>query len=107
MLTGTSHVQDSCGQTRNDVVYTPMTAGLRVRCSRGQAYNDDCVRVVTSQGGTSITVVGAGFTYDYKIALEVIEGNITAAKYRGDILRDVILPFLPASSPSRELHPCG
>ena len=28
--------------------------------------------------------------------MEVIEGNITAAKYRDEILRDVILPFQQA-----------
>nr|KAG5712395.1 hypothetical protein BaRGS_023974 [Batillaria attramentaria] len=38
-------------------------------------------------------MVWAGFTYDHKIALEVIDGNMTAVKYRDDILRDVILPF--------------
>ena len=31
----------------------------------------------------------------------------TAARYRDEILRDVILPFQPGSSTSRELHPCG
>nr|KAG5711052.1 hypothetical protein BaRGS_013786 [Batillaria attramentaria] len=38
-------------------------------------------------------MVWAGFTYDHKIALEVIDGNMTAVKYRDDILREVILPF--------------
>nr|KAG5703565.1 hypothetical protein BaRGS_000950 [Batillaria attramentaria] len=38
-------------------------------------------------------MVWAGFTYDHKIALEVIDGNMTAVKYRDDIIRDVILPF--------------
>nr|KAG5689289.1 hypothetical protein BaRGS_033081 [Batillaria attramentaria]KAG5700507.1 hypothetical protein BaRGS_013994 [Batillaria attramentaria] len=38
-------------------------------------------------------MVWARFTYDRKIALEVIDGNMTAVKYRDDILRDVILPF--------------
>nr|KAG5698193.1 hypothetical protein BaRGS_030556 [Batillaria attramentaria] len=38
-------------------------------------------------------MVWAGFTYDHKIALEAIGGNMTAVKYRDDILRDVILPF--------------
>ena len=55
------------------------------------------MKVVSQQGGRSI-MVWAGFTYDYKITLEVIEGNMTAAKYRDEILCDVIL--LLASSPS-------
>nr|KAG5710364.1 hypothetical protein BaRGS_009080 [Batillaria attramentaria]KAG5711194.1 hypothetical protein BaRGS_004838 [Batillaria attramentaria] len=38
-------------------------------------------------------MVWAGFTYDRKIALEVIDGNMTVVKYRDDILCDVILPF--------------
>ena len=43
-------------------------------------------------------MVWAGFTYDHKIALTVIEGNMNAAKYRDEILRDVIVPF-------QEAHP--
>ena len=38
-------------------------------------------------------MVWAGFTYDHKIALRIIEGNMNAAKYRDEILRDVIVPF--------------
>ena len=41
-------------------------------------------------------MVWTGLTYEYKIALEVIEGNVTAARYRDEILRDVILPFQQA-----------
>ena len=37
-----------------------------------------------------------GFTYDHKIALKVIEGNMNAAKYREEILRDVIVPIQEA-----------
>ena len=70
---------------------------VRVRRSRGQAFSDDCVRAVTLQGGRFITV-WAGFTYDYKIALRVIEGNMNAVKYRDEILRDIIVPF-------QEAHP--
>ena len=53
------------------------------------------VRVVTSQGGGSI-MLWVDFTYDYNMALEVIEGNMTAVKYINEILRDVILPFQQA-----------
>ena len=35
----------------------------------------------------------AGFTYDHKIVLKVIEGKMTITKYRDEILRDIILPF--------------
>ena len=31
--------------------------------------------------------------YDYQIAFEVVQGNMTAAKERDEILRDVIMPF--------------
>ena len=40
-------------------------------------------------------MVWAGFTYDHK---RVIEGNMNAAKYRDEILRDIIVPF-------QEAHP--
>ena len=53
------------------------------------SFNDDCVRVVPPQGRLSI-MVWAGFTYNHKIALKVIEGNMNAVKYRDEILRDVI-----------------
>ena len=55
------------------------------------------MKVVSQQGGRSI-MVWAGFTCDCKITLEVIKGNKTAAKFRDEILHDVIL--LLASSPS-------
>ena len=41
-------------------------------------------------------MVWAGFTCDCKITLEVIKGNKTAAKFRDEILHDVILPFQQA-----------
>mgnify|MGYP003471160912 CR=1 FL=1 len=72
---------------------------VRVRRSHGQAFNNDFVRAVMSQGGRSL-MVWAGFTYDHKIALRVIEGNMNAAKYRDEILRDVIVPF-------QEAHPAS
>nr|KAG5690334.1 hypothetical protein BaRGS_027631 [Batillaria attramentaria] len=68
---------------------------LGVMASTGipvSAFNDDCVRQIPARARQSI-MVWAGFTYDHKIALEVIDGNMTAVKYRDDILRDVILPF--------------
>ena len=41
----------------------------------------------------------AGFTYDHKIPLRVIEGNMNATKYRDEILRDIIVPFQEAHPP--------
>ncbi|KAK7464517.1 hypothetical protein BaRGS_00019948, partial [Batillaria attramentaria] len=42
---------------------------VRVRRSRGQAFNDDCVRQIPARARQSV-LVWAGFTYDHKIALE-------------------------------------
>ena len=53
------------------------------------------VRVVPLRGRLSI-MVWAGFTYNHKIALKVIGGNMNAVKYRDEILRDVIMPFQQA-----------
>lgn len=64
----------------------------RVRRTAGQAFNEDCLRIVSAQGARSI-MVWAGFTNDHKIGLRIIEGNMNAVRYRDDILSDVILPF--------------
>nr|KAG5689122.1 hypothetical protein BaRGS_013883 [Batillaria attramentaria] len=57
-----------------------------------QQYNELISLLVHVFNASSI-MVWAGFIYDHKIVLEVIDGNMTAVKYRDDILRDVILPF--------------
>ena len=49
-----------------------------------------------SQAGSFI-MVWAGFTYDCRIALEVIKGNMIATKYR-DVLPDVFQQAQPAEN---------
>ena len=41
-------------------------------------------------------MVWAGLTYNHKITLRVIEGNMNTTKYRDEILYDIIVPFQEA-----------
>ena len=73
---------------------TPMTGGYKFAAPVEKL----TTMTVTAQGSRS-TMAWAGFTYDYKTVLEVIKGNMTATKYRYEILHDFILPFQQAHEP--------
>lgn len=69
----------------------------RVRRLQGEAFNDECVQPVTAFGGGSV-MAWAGFTAEHKIGLKFIVGNLNAAGYRDEILRDTVLPFIQANA---------
>ena len=65
----------------------------RVYRRRGERFADGCVVERDRFGGGSVMVWG-GISYGLKSQLVVIDGNLTAARYRDEILRPQVIPFL-------------
>lgn len=65
----------------------------RVYRRRGERFADACVVERDRFGGGSVMVWG-GISHGLKSHLVVIDGNLTAARYRDEILRPHVVPFL-------------
>lgn len=60
---------------------------------RGERFADVNVRERNVFGGGSVMVWG-GFSFRHRTPLQVIVGNINAVRYRDEIVRPLVLPFL-------------
>ena len=67
----------------------------RVYRRPGERYSDACVVQRTRFGGGSVMVWG-GITCHDRTPLYVIQGNLTAVRYRDEILRPFVLPLIQA-----------
>lgn len=65
----------------------------RVFRRRGERYNNNCVLERDKFGGGGVMVWG-GICHGRKTRLVIVEGNMTAARYRDVILQPVVLPFV-------------
>ena len=66
---------------------------VRVFRRRGERYADPCVKEVDKFGRGSVMVWG-GIRNDEKIGLIVIAGNLNAQRYRDEVLRTVVVPYI-------------
>ena len=62
------------------------------RCDN-EHYADACVVQCAGFGGGSVTVWG-GITSHGRTQLVIVAGNLTAIRYRDEIIRPLVLPFL-------------
>lgn len=65
----------------------------RVYRRTGERYADPCVVQRRAFGGGSVMVWG-GITSTGRTALQVVDGNLTAAQYRDEILQPHVVPFI-------------
>lgn len=75
----------------------------RVYRRRGERYADNCVVERRPYGGGGVMVWG-GFTAHRRTQLVVIRGNLNGLRYRDDIVRQHIVPFVNALRPQHILQ---
>ena len=68
----------------------------RVYRRLGERYSDACVREVDRFGGGGSVMVWGGISHGVKTPLVVIQGNLTAVRYRDQVLMPHILPLVTA-----------
>ena len=76
---------------------------VRVWRRRGERFHEDCVQQVVLQGGGSVMVWG-GFSANFRTPLYHIQGHLTGARYRDEILRPIALPLLRRIGPQAILQ---
>ncbi|KAK7110617.1 hypothetical protein V1264_014458 [Littorina saxatilis] len=76
---------------------------LSVWRREGERFNQDCVQEVLAYGGGSVMVWG-GFSANHKTPLYHIQGNLTGARYRDEILGPIVIPFLQQLGPQATLQ---
>lgn len=76
---------------------------IKVWRRRGERYADCCTDRVTAFGGGSVMVWG-GISVRGKTDLVIIEGNLTAVRYRDEILEPVAIPYLQNMGPNAILQ---
>ena len=62
---------------------------------RNERYADCCVLVRDRVGGGGSVIVWAVIAHGYCSSLVVIDGNLNAQRYRGDILAHHVIPLFP------------
>ena len=62
----------------------------------GERYSDACVREVDRFGGGVSVMVWGGNSHGVKTPLVVIQGNLTAVRYRDQVLMPHVLPLVNA-----------
>ena len=70
---------------------------------RGERFQPDCIQQVVPHGGGSVMVWG-GFSSHFRTPLYHIQGNLTAVRYRDEILRPIALPLLRQIGPQAVLQ---
>ena len=60
--------------------------------AKGERYADCCISEHDRFGGGSV-MIWAGISVDYKTDLHIIEGSLTGAKYRDNILHPIVRPI--------------
>jgi hypothetical protein len=65
----------------------------RVYRRRGERFSDACVLETDRFGGGSI-MIWCGISHVERTDLKVIDGNLSAARYRNEIIAPIVLPFL-------------
>ena len=68
----------------------------RVYRRLGERYYDVCVREVDRFGGGGSVMVWGGISHGVKTPLVVIQGNLTAVRYRDQVLMPHVLPLVNA-----------
>ena len=68
----------------------------RVYRRLGERYSDACIREVDRFGGGGSVMVWGGISYGVKTPLVVIQGNLTAVRYRDQVLMPHVLPLVNA-----------
>ena len=68
----------------------------RVYRCLGERYSDACVREVDRFGGGGSVMVRGGISHGVKTPLVVIQGNLTALRYRDQVLMPHVLPLVNA-----------
>ena len=66
----------------------------RVWRRRGERYADCCTVETDRFGGGGSLMVWGGITGSHRTELVIIEGNLTGARYRDEILQHYVVPFL-------------
>ena len=68
----------------------------RVYRRLGERYSGACVREVDRFGGEGSVMVWGGISHGVKTPLVVIQGNLTAVRYRNQVLMPHVLPLVNA-----------
>ena len=76
---------------------------LRVYRRRGERYANNCVQEFDRFGGGSVMIWG-GITARNRTDLLVIDGNLTGQRYRDEVLRPLVVPFLMQHGPGITLQ---
>ena len=76
---------------------------VRVWRRRGERFHEDCIQQVVLHGGGSVMVWG-GFSANFRTPLYHIQGQLTGARYRDEILRPIALPLLRRIGPQAILQ---
>ena len=66
----------------------------RVWRRRGERYSDACTIEADRYGGGASVMVWAGVTGSHRTDLVLVDGNLTGARYRDEILRQNVVPFM-------------
>ena len=75
----------------------------RVRRLPHEEFNDECIQARRAFGGGSV-MVWAAFTFDHKLDIELINGNMNGVMYRDQILAGSVLPFIQAHPATRWVY---
>ena len=68
----------------------------RVYRRLGERYSDACIREIDRFGGGGSVMVWGGISHGVKTPLVVIQGNLTAVRYRDQVLMPHVLPLVNA-----------
>jgi transposase len=67
---------------------------LRIWRRRGERYADACTVETDRFGGGGSLMVWGGISGSHRTALVIVEGNLNGMRYRDEILRGHVIPFL-------------
>ena len=69
----------------------PTDGRARVWCQRNTSFQDNHILGTTAFGGGGVTVLGC-FSFDCKLDLYVLDGNLTGQKYCDNVLAPRVVP---------------
>ena len=87
-----AHGDGSTGLMKVAFLLRPTDGRARVWRQRNTSFQDNHILGTTAFGGGGVTVWGC-FSFDCKLDLYVLDGNLTGQKYRDNVLAPRVVPY--------------